>query len=280
MRDHIFRLLQKPATVPALVGIVGAAGGLGLGYVLGKKKVYAEINDFEVQSAKTVDSEVLNPEHEGEEDEATLLQRTLGYISETEDLDETEQVLTVVSPIRPDLQEIVVDHQPNAVVLEGVDYARGKQVEPDPDELLYQHLPPEIEIHNVFANNHDGDWDYEAECSTRSKDEPYTIHVDEFVSEEMEFDQATFTYYKGDDILVDERDTPIYNYVEATGPLKFGHGSQDPNVVYIRNERLKIEYEILLHQGRYEVEVLGYDAEKEIEREDIKHSSSYRFRDD
>jgi hypothetical protein len=54
--------------------------------------------------------------------------------------------------------------------------------------------------------------------------------------------------------------------------LVFGHGSGDPNVVYIRNEKLQAEYEVLRDPGSYEIEVLGGHVEREMQEVDLKHS--------
>jgi hypothetical protein len=127
---------------------------------------------------------------------------------------------------------------------------------------------------NVFTSTSDDDWDYEAEMSTRTSDAPYIIHVDEFFGGEMGFDQTTLTYYQGDDILVDELNVPIYNYQSYVGEMKFGHGSKDRNVVYIRNEALTHEWEILLSQDCYADDALEQEIETQMESNDLKHSNS------
>lgn len=136
----------------------------------------------------------------------------------------------------------------------------------------------DIQLINVFKNN-DDQWDYEAELSIRSKDAPYVIHQDEFIQDEMGFDQSTITYYSGDDIMSDQSDVPIYNYSTIIAPLKFGHGSNDQSVVYIRNERLQQEWEVMLHPGKFEVEVLGLDIENKYESRSSTNSV-LKFRDE
>ena len=113
---------------------------------------------------------------------------------------------------------------------------------------------PYIEHVNVFHTR--DKWDYEMELSTRTPDSPYIIHADEYISDEMDFRQETVTYYVGDDIMADLHDVPIYNYQSLMGELRWGHGSGDNNVVYIRNEKTKQEWEVLKHLGRFELEVL------------------------
>jgi hypothetical protein len=131
---------------------------------------------------------------------------------------------------------------------------------------------PEERLINIFTV--DDDWNYELEYEKRGNG-IYIIHADEYIQGDYEFKQETVTYYAEDDIMADMEDTPIYNYYDRMGELKFGHGSKDKNVVYIRNERLNREWEVLLHHGSYEVEVKGlYNDGGEL-----KHSLR-KFRDD
>lgn len=132
---------------------------------------------------------------------------------------------------------------------------------------------------NVFTVE-DSDWDQEAELATRDPNGPYIIHQEEFISDDMGYHQETLTYYQGDDIMADNEDTPIYNYAGLMGELRFGHGSKDRNVVYIRNEKLHIEWEILLHQGHFAQEVLGLRLTEEAEAEDDLRHSVQKFRQD
>ena len=123
---------------------------------------------------------------------------------------------------------------------------------------------------NVFSD-HDDDWDYEIELQNRTPNVPYVIHQEEFIGDEMGFRQETLTYYAGDDIMADTDDTPIYDYRGLMGELLFGHGTNDRNVVYIRNEKIHMEWEILRHDTMFSQEVLGLEMEREADDE-LKHS--------
>jgi len=137
----------------------------------------------------------------------------------------------------------------------------------------------ELEHVHVFAPKA-LNWNEEYEVANRVLGQPYIISVDVFLENEHNWTQETLTYYQGDDIVADQADTPVYGYSNIMGPLKFGHGSGDPTVVYIRNEHLRREWEVLLHRGRFEIEVLGHTMEQESERNELKHSYSRKFRDD
>lgn len=138
----------------------------------------------------------------------------------------------------------------------------------------------ESEARNVFAHD-DDDWNYEEEIAKRSTTEPYVIHFDEFYEDRDDdhpasnYHQTTLTYYAGDDIMADEENVPVFNYGQIVGELKFGHGSKDPNVFHVRNDKRKGEYEIVRDSGKYAEEVHGIFEEPEIQ-----HSGVPKFRDD
>lgn len=136
---------------------------------------------------------------------------------------------------------------------------------------------------NIFDETNDV-WDYELERQIRTKETPYIIHADEFQADEMGWDsQTALTWYEGDQILTDTHDVPIYNPHTVIGEPRFGHGSGDSNVVYIRNERLQAEYEVIRDPGSYEEIVLGGSdtIEEEYIQVDLKHSRSpSKFRGD
>jgi hypothetical protein len=127
----------------------------------------------------------------------------------------------------------------------------------------------------------DDDWDYEVELRNRDEAHPYTIHQDEFFANEKDYNQVTLTYYAGDDVLCDELDVPIYNPQTIVGQLRFGHGSNDAMVVFIRNDKMEAEYEIQLEPGKYAVEILGAKAEDDILDDDVKHGNAiHKFHKD
>jgi len=139
------------------------------------------------------------------------------------------------------------------------------------------------EVHASNAINPDifpppnGDWDYHEEAKNRSENQPYILHRTEFFANEREYPHSTLTYYEGDDVLCDEQDVPIYGKEKLLGELKFGHGSEDPEIVYIRNDERESEYEVLLDHGHYQVEVLGQEI-GDVLNNDLKHAHIRKFR--
>jgi hypothetical protein len=118
-------------------------------------------------------------------------------------------------------------------------------------------------IVNVFegVDEEDPDEDYSEEDAKRSKDVPYVISKEEFFENSDNRDQATMTYFAEDDVLADEADMPIDDVDAVVGTSNldlFGHRSHDPRVVYVRNEKLRIEYEICKSDGSFAKEVGGF----------------------
>jgi hypothetical protein len=115
---------------------------------------------------------------------------------------------------------------------------------------------------NIFEDttkDADDEWDYEHEQNMRVPDKPFVIHYDE--RGETNHSEATFVYYTGDDVLCDARDHVIEDKEAVVGEenlTKFGHGSRDKNVVYIRNNVLAVDIEVVKHEADYAEVVHGF----------------------
>lgn len=155
-----------------------------------------------------------------------------------------------------------------------------KKFDEEVEEIVEQFIEDvEVEHVNVFQTYNE-QWDWDIELMHRQDNHIYVIHYDEFVNNESNYSQETLTYYAGDDILTDQLNTPIYDYEKMIGDIRFGHGSNDQNVVFIRNDQIHMEWEILRDEGKYQVEILGYEIEQDYEANDLKHSNNFKFRDE
>lgn len=111
--------------------------------------------------------------------------------------------------------------------------------------------------------------DWALEIANRSETSPYVISGEEFLQGEKDYQQTTLTYYDGDDVLADERDQPVEKVNQTVGEknlLRFGQMSNDRNVVYVRNDVMDLDFEILRSEGKYSEEVLGFVREKPLPR--------------
>lgn len=108
----------------------------------------------------------------------------------------------------------------------------------------------------------------------RENQRPYIIDHDEYMSGDSDYSQSTLTFFVEDGVLVDEKDMPVADnsrdldkFVGEDNMTRFGHGSGDPNVVYIRNDVLEADYEVIKSARSYSQDVLG-----------LKHSADHRPR--
>lgn len=77
-------------------------------------------------------------------------------------------------------------------------------------------------------------------------DRPYVISLEEFSEEMDNFDKLTIYYYTGDDTLVDEGETVISDIDMAIGQDNItGCLNEGLEVLYVRNERMAIDYEVV-----------------------------------
>lgn len=123
--------------------------------------------------------------------------------------------------------------------------------------------PPPVVAPRVEKSKDDG-WDFPSELAARSPEAPYVIHQDEFSHEENGYSHVTYTYYAGDDVLVDEDEHPLPHSDVIVGQdnLKFGHGTDDIDVVFVRNDKLELEMEICRLPTSYEEEVMGLNRDE------------------
>lgn len=248
MNDKLYVLIKNRWTIPVAVGAISSGIGFGVGYIIGRRQKYElHVVPEGIDMSMKIDE--------------------LAKMRENQNSAKPEPVVVDEEVYKEIVKEDVVEDtisKPQETVIEIVS---------DPVEEV------EVITHNIFAND-DSDWNYEEEKRRRSVEIPYILHKDEFFAQEKNYSQTTLTFYAGDQILCDEENQPIYNVSQVIGDLKFGHGSGDPNVVYIRNDKRRAEYEVFNDPGLYTSEVLGMEIEPNDRIRDIRHSQVRKFRID
>ena len=87
---------------------------------------------------------------------------------------------------------------------------------------------------------------------TDDMEKPYVISPDEY-GEMDDYDLYSYTYY-ADKVLADENNEPIEDVDQRIGLESLKHfGEYGDDSVYVRNDELKADYEILLDDEKYEV---------------------------
>lgn len=93
-------------------------------------------------------------------------------------------------------------------------------------------------------------------------EEPYVITYDEF--SEIGTNYTELSYYDEDDILVDEEDKviDIESSIGRDCLSKFGTGTDDEDMVYVKNPRTGIYYEVTRLFGSYYPDPMSYNIDE------------------
>lgn len=224
-------------------GFVGLGVGVVVGFYFGRRwnreKIRAEV--FK-QSEKEI--EAIRRFYQ-EKSEAVKIVQTKPDLDEVVEekgyVEPVPPAPSIVQPPRPTQPPVPVQEPP---VLPRRDFTPGG--------VAKRHVEREKD-----KNEH---WDYGLELQHRTNTHPYIIHQDEHAHNEEGYTQETLTYYAVDAVLTDEDEQPI-DLPDATVGLenlsKFGHGSDDYHVVYIRNDALETDYEVCLLAASYAETVQG-----------------------
>lgn len=89
---------------------------------------------------------------------------------------------------------------------------------------------------------------------------PYIIPETEFSNTFTHYDKLTLYYYDEDDTLADENEEIVANidYIIGDENLNcFGVESNDTDIVYVRNDQLAIDYEVIRVYKSYQRDVMG-----------------------
>lgn len=126
----------------------------------------------------------------------------------------------------------------------------------------------------------DGNWDIDQELALRSTlehGEPYVISYEEFNEGLSGQDPDELIWYEGDSTLADMRGSIIPDtnrYIGDDNLLRFGEGSGDADMVYVRNEATGTDYQVNRSIGKFTKEVLGFNDEEKPGQ--LRHSSGRR----
>jgi hypothetical protein len=234
---------------------LGAAIGFYLGHRFNRAKIYAEAfeqSEAEVEQIREVYQQKVMVA-QSKPDLETVVEEA-GYSLVAESDTSEKRLLKAPVPISP------LPSRPkpmSEVVLEEHGYEKIGELEP---ERL-------VEVASEVIST-DPDWIWAKELESRDATFPYIIHEDEFRNNEMDYNQVTYNYYAEDDVLVDEDDHPLPHgdIVVGVENLRFGHGTSDANLVYVRNDKLQLEMEICKNPRSYEQEILGLEHSETSEK--------------
>lgn len=161
-------------------------------------------------------------------------------------------------------------------LVEEKNYDTVEEIIEDQDYVSSDDTGDKVEVaKNVFTDMKQIEFD-QADVDNRDPEKPYIITHDEFY--ESENQMVTLTWFEGDEVLADEKDAHIPDVDRVVGEdnlLRIGYGSGDPNILYIRNEKMEVDFEVVKNEGKYTEQVLGF-----IEHDDKVGPRRFRTYDD
>lgn len=261
--------MLRKAVVPASVGVAGISVGGVLGYIFGQRRERRKHLQLVAENEQRMWDEAK------QEFAAQQAIRNLPF--EKFDIVSVDVPHDIISTERtpyytvPKVAEILAADRDDPELEELLDHEQ--EILKQQADYIDAMKPKNIFVDGRIYDASDDDWNWERELNQRSDKQIYVITKDEFDADDMGFRQSSLSFYEGDRRVCDELGEPIYNWTAHIGTeIPFGHGSQDENVVFIRNESLKWEYEVNRDPGRFDVEVGGEDIELAYEQDDLKHS--------
>ena len=240
-------------------GVLLAGGiviGVSVGFLIAKKRLekkYAKHAEEEIQAVRDIYYE-----------KAVKLEESKGAFRVVDEKKTVSEIMEERGYAHPTAEDQrYTDAEQAAIDAANEAAARAERAEEAAEEAA------EVVKRNIFHAGPIDEWDWEVEKTIREEghDEvPYVLHRDEYFENEQGWDQLTLTYFEGDDVLADDHDVPVDDQDAMVGLgnlAKFGHGSGDPNTVYVRNPELHLEIEIIHSDGRFSEQRRGIPTRNE-----------------
>lgn len=242
--------------------VLGGLAGFGVGYVVFKKK-YERIAEAEIESVREAYGKNAKPKP---------------------DISELHKHVIPDEP-EPTSEEFYAE----LVEREGYGPPEG-ETDVDAFRRIFGRVPTDEELveisetgslsgwlnstrekttHNLFADQPADPEDLgeeTPEIPPRSPDRAYVISVGEWGDNDNAYDQITLTYWADDDVLADDAGKEVRKREEIVGEAnlhRFGFLSEDADIVYVRNERLRADYEITKDERSWSEVVQGVKPDED-----------------
>lgn len=192
--------------------------------------------------------------------------RSCVALSYYENLDETEDFSDKESIIEQEFDEETWAEYNRQVNTYNV---ISEDNELDEDDESYTADIKEIEVGGETIQVKNTEYGYE------ELGEPYVISKDSFENEYQDFAKESLVYFEDDDVLSDDKDEIIQEREKVIGTEalnSFGEGSDDEDIVYVRNLALSIDYEVVQEHQSYKENVMGL-----LDENDRKYQDALKF---
>ncbi len=247
---------KKEWTAPAISGAVSFAAGVGVGFLISRRALDHRIEEGIRRVQDAVDHDAAK-RHDAMR---KLAQKSIRRV----------EVVEPWSELQEEAERSLRDYRGGPRTLKATLPAKEEEIVEQLEELA-------VDTVSVWFD----DWNVDEELAERTVDAPYILHLNEYVNNEKGYHQQQLRWYTEDSTLVDENNVVVHRPEQILGHLNFGHGSKDPDTVYIRNDKRRGEYEVVRIEGSFMQMIMGAHAEQQAAEEDLKHSNTIRrFRPD
>jgi hypothetical protein len=267
--DNVIEQIEVVRNNPVVLAgvlVAGLAIGAGGGYFVAKKMLaahYEEIAEQEISEAKVFYAQLNKVDEDGE---ALTPQQVMEREHGAEGLASLSAAFVTKDDVEKAREEALERKAEGRIVANTID-------------------PEKIATKKLFEGR-DSDvskieeFDFELELPFRTEEEPYVVTHDEAFENEPGYEMMTVTYFEGDAgfVVVDDKSEVIPEPDDAIGQknLRFGYGSNDANIVYVRNDKMDMFFEVIRSTGSYAKEVLGFDPDEPDDS--LQHSDRRRRR--
>lgn len=233
--------------------IIGSLAGGAVTYSLLKEKFKQEAQE-DIDSVRAwADAQVEDAYNEYRDDVARIRKEFMG---------EGEEVEIEPAPyVEPVKNGVGVSYQPE----EKTNYnsIAAKYVPSEEKKSIDQILRERRTAHNIEEFDKQSEGEAPA-VEIKSLNTGFQIiSYEDYSNDEMHHDKLSLTYYQGDNVLTDDQDVPVPSPDDIVGPqalTSFGVDSDDSNVVFIRNNTTKVDFEITRSYASFEDVVMGVQS--------------------
>lgn len=248
---------KKDLIVGVAIAVSGIGAGYGAGYLITKKRLIAKYE--------------------------TLLNEEIESVKKEYDPSRKEGVFSTpegaVKALIPDeykagrlrVEELIRDNS-YAVDPEQEDEWKRQAAALDAEERIEDQIPDgDTIMQSIWDNsaargNPDAIDQSEENMPAANTERPYIITVTQFMTDGIHEDnKVSLLYFEEDGQLVDDHETLIPEFDNSVGENNlqhFGLGSKDRNALYIRNEKLECDFEIIRDARSFSEVILGVKPER------------------
>ena len=242
--------MNKELLKPVLTFILGAASGSVVTYYI-VSKIKEQEKREEIASVKEVYRKV------NDEKIAKIGELTKKVAEDEDDLDTYNQLLDILDQCGYAIQaegqdEPTVITPPDEIKKKIEQRRASRKQEKSYDEEAEEFVGPAEETTEEDEETKTGIVELSEAIRNRPmNNKPFVIDQDEFVNGMPAYDKLTITFYGGDDTLVDDHDEIMQYDIVGQEAINMIKDEAGPDVVYVRNDGLAIDYEIIFVEAGF-----------------------------